>query len=328
MPEIPDIDTYIEALKTRILGERLLGVRLLNPFFLRSFDPPLSAVCGARVNGVRRLGKRIVIELDQASAASRGEAGASARGASSGPSGADAAAVGAPYFLVIHLMIAGRLHWKGAGARVAKGASLAALDFANGTLTVTEAGKKRRASLRLVRGEEVLAGLDPGGLEVQDATAEEFRAALRRENHTLKRALTDPRIVSGIGNAYSDEILHRAGLSPFRQTGGLADSELDSLIEAAVSVLGEWTDRLRAQAGEGFPENVTAFRPEMAVHGRFGFPCPVCGTGVMRIVYADNECDYCPRCQTEGRILADRSLSRLLKDDWPRTMEELGRGMV
>ncbi len=295
MPEIPDIEAYLEALGTRILGERLLGIRLLNPFFLRSVDPPLAAVCGARVEGLERLGKRIVMDF------------------------------GDSYFLVLHLMIAGRLHWKAPGAKVAKGSSLAALDFANGTLVITEAGKKRRASLRLVRGREALAELTQGGLEVTEASPEEFRAALRSENHTLKRALTDPRILSGIGNPYSDEILHRAGLSPLKQTRNLDDTELDALHAAAVRVLGEWTARLRAEAGQDFPEEVTAFRADMAVHGRFGSPCPVCGTKVERIVYAENECDYCPRCQTEGRILADRSLSRLLKADWPRTVEELER---
>jgi formamidopyrimidine-DNA glycosylase len=295
MPEIPDIEAYLEALRTRILGERLLGIRLLNPFILRSVDPPLAAVCGARVERLERLGKRIVIELDGS------------------------------YFLVLHLMIAGRLHWKAPGAKVAQGSGLAALDFANGTLVVTEAGKKRRASLRLVRGREALAELTQGGLEVTEASPQEFRAALRSENHTLKRALTDARILSGIGNAYSDEILHRAGLSPLKQTRNLDDAELDALHAAAVSVLGEWTARLRAEARQAFPEKVTAFRKDMAVHGRFGSPCPVCGTKVEHIVYAENECDYCPRCQTEGRILADRSLSRLLKADWPRTVEELER---
>ena len=312
MPEMPDIEAYLEALKARILGERLLGIHLHNPFFLRSVDPPLDVVRGARVEGVERLGKRIVLELSRS-------------GDALPP--ATAAAPGESYFLVIHLMIAGRLHWKEPGANIAKSASLAAFDFAGGTLVVTEAGKKRRASLRLVRGREALVGLDQGGLEVMGATPEEFRAALRRESHTLKRALTDPKILSGIGNAYSDEILHRAGLSPFKQTRSLGDAELDLLHEAALSVLGEWTDRLREEARQAFPEKVTAFRAGMAVHGRFGSSCPVCGTAVRRIVYADNECDYCPRCQTEGRILADRSLSRLLKDDWPATVDDLRRDL-
>jgi formamidopyrimidine-DNA glycosylase len=307
VPEIPDIDIYVEALRARIVGLRMLGIRLVNPFFLRSFDPPLTVVNGARVLRVFRLGKRIVLEL--------------AVSPESLPEGE--VQDGATCFLVIHLMIAGRLHWVAARAGRARGTVLAGLDFEAGTLLVTEAGTKRRAWLRLAQGEAALAALDAGGLEVQPATAEEFRAALRRENHTLKRALTDPRIVSGIGNAYSDEILHRARLSPFKKTDGLTDSELHTLHEAAIEVLGEWTERLRAEAGEDFPEKVTAFRPEMAVHGRFGLPCPVCGTKVMRIAYADNECDYCPRCQTDGRILADRSLSRLLKDDWPRTVDDM-----
>jgi len=315
MPEIPDIEAYLEALKARVLGEQVLGIRLFNPFFLRSVEPALAAVCGARVVSVARLGKRIVMELSQASPHAGG-----GRDDRDKPEPSDSS-----YYLVIHLMIAGRLHWKGPVAVRAKGRDLAAFDFANGTLVVTEAGKKRRASLHLVRGREALAGLAQGGIEVMEATRDEFRAALRRENHTLKRALTDPRILSGIGNAYSDEILHRAGLSPLKQTRSLHDVELDALHESAVTVLGEWTDRLRAEAGESFPEKVTAFRPEMAVHGRFGSPCPVCATKVERIVYAENECDYCPRCQTEGRILADRSLSRLLKADWPRTVEELER---
>jgi formamidopyrimidine-DNA glycosylase len=299
MPEIPDIEAYIEALRPRVLGERLLGIRLASPFLLRTVDPPLAAVMGGEVDGIERLGKRVVFEVT---------------GGASGD--------GAPLFLVLHLMIAGRLHWKPAGAPVPKGGGLAAFDFPRGTLILTEAGKTRRASLRVVRGRDALAALDPGGIEVAGSTLEQFSAALRRENHTLKRALTDPKIVNGVGNAYSDEILHRAGLSPFKQTRMLDSSEMRRLHEAAVSVLEEWTERLRARAREAFPEKVTAFRAEMAVHGRFGKPCPVCGTPVRRIVYAENECDYCPVCQTEGRLLADRSLSRLLKDDWPRTVEE------
>lgn len=295
MPEIPDIEAYIEALKLRVLGEPLTGVRLASPFLLRTVDPPLAAVAGGVVESIERLGKRLVF------------------------------GVAPSYFLVLHLMIAGRLHWRPPGSPVPRGAGLAALDFPTGTLIITEAGKKRRASLRLVRGREALGALDPGGLEVIGSTLEQFTAALRRENHTLKRALTDPRILSGVGNAYSDEILHRARLSPFKQTRILDDGEVARLYDAALSVLGTWTECLREQARLAFPEKVTAFRPEMAVHGRFGKPCPVCGTPVRRIVYADNECDYCPVCQTEGRILADRSLSRLLKDDWPRTVEEAGR---
>jgi formamidopyrimidine-DNA glycosylase len=218
-------------------------------------------------------------------------------------------------------MIAGRLHWKMPGAAIPRGSGLAALDFPDGTLVITEAGKKRRASLHVVRGREALAALDPGGLEVIGSDPEAFAEALRSENHTLKRALTDPHVVSGIGNAYSDEILHRAGLSPFKQTQALDETEIRRLHAATTAVLEEWTERLRAEARDGFPEKVTAFRPDMAVHGRFGAPCPVCGTAVQRIVYAANECDYCPRCQTGGRILADRSLSRLLRDDWPRTID-------
>lgn len=310
MPEIPDIEAYIEALRSRVLGEPLLGIRLLNPFLLRTVDPPLNVLTGSRILGVERLGKRIVFEL-AAPAAARAPAA---------PDG-----TGASYFLVLHLMIGGRLHWKTAGTAVPKGSGLAAFDFPGGTLTITEAGKKRRASLHLVRGREGLSDLDPGGLEVLGSTSEDFGRALRRENHTLKRALTDPRILSGIGNAYSDEILHRACLSPLKLTKALSDAEMGRLREAAAAVLSDWTDRLRAQAGEEFPEKVTAFRPDMAVHGRFGAPCPVCGKAVQRIVYAENECDYCPGCQTDGRILADRSLSRLLRDDWPRHVDELTR---
>jgi formamidopyrimidine-DNA glycosylase len=295
MPETPDIEAYIEALKPRVLGRPLTGVRLVSPFLLRTVDPPLSAVVGGVVEGIERLGKRLVF------------------------------AVAPSYFLVLHLMVAGRLHWKPPGAPVPRGAGLAALDFPTGALIVTEAGKKRRASLRLVRGREALAALDPGGLEVMGSTLKAFAAALRRENHTLKRALADPTILSGIGNAYSDEILHRARLSPFKQTRILDGAEMVRLHDAALAVLNTWTERLREQARVAFPEKVTAFQPGMAVHGRFGKPCPVCRSAVRRIVYADNECDYCPVCQTEGRILADRSLSRLLKDDWPRTVDGAGR---
>ena len=325
MPELPDIEAYLAALRLRVLGERLLSIRLANPFLLRTVDPPPAAAAGGMVQAVSRLGKRIVFEIAVA--------------------GADA-----PLFLVIHLMIAGRLQWKpapaatappagpagpasgaatpatpmpGAGRSSARfpvrpGNVLAFFEFSSGTLLLTEAGKKRRASLHLVQGREALAALDPGGMDLFSSTPEEFAAALRRENRTLKRALTDPHLVSGIGNAYSDEILHRARLSPFKLSQSLTDEELAGLHEAAVAVLREWTDRLGAEAHKAFPEKVTAFRPEMAVHGKFGVRCPVCGETVQRIVYADNECDYCPGCQTGGRILADRSLSRLLKDDWPR----------
>jgi formamidopyrimidine-DNA glycosylase len=293
MPELPDVAVYIEALAARIGGARLEGVRLLTPFLLRSVDPPLADAAGRAVTGLRRLGKRIVIAL----AGDR--------------------------FLVLHLMIAGRLHWKRAGARPPGRIGLAAFDFSTGTLVLTEAGTKRRASLHLVRGEEALRALDPGGLEVLDADPAAFHAALARESHTLKRALTDPRILSGIGNAYSDEILHRARLSPVALTRQLSDAESARLLDACRTTLAEWIDRLRAEAGGEFPEGVTAFRPGMAVHGRYGQPCPVCGAPVQRIVHADDETNYCARCQTGGRLLADRALSRLLREDWPRTLEEL-----
>jgi formamidopyrimidine-DNA glycosylase len=293
MPELPDIVVYIECLERRIRGQRLERVRLASPFLLRSVEPPLAAIEGRTVHGLRRLGKRIVLEFDSA------------------------------LFLVLHLMIAGRLHWKPPGAKPPGKVGLAAFDFANGTLVLTEAGSKRRASLYLVRGETELAKHDPGGVEVLDADMAKFTAALRRENHTLKRSLTDPRLFSGIGNAYSDEILHRARLSPLAQTQRLIEADVSRLFHAARETLVEWTDRHRREVGDGFPEKVTAFRPGMAVHGRFGQPCPDCGTAVQRIVYAENETNYCPRCQTNGKVLADRSLSRLLKDDWPRTIEEM-----
>jgi formamidopyrimidine-DNA glycosylase len=311
MPELPDIEAYLEALRPRVVGERLLSIRLLNPFLLRTVDIPLAALDGGRVEAVSRLGKRVVFEI--------------------APDGSDT-----PLFLVIHLMIAGRFQWKPATASAAAGAAagarpapvrrpqaragnvLATFDFSSGTLVLTEAGKKRRASLHLVRGREALAALDPGGMDIFSSSPEQFADALRRENRTLKRALTDPRLVSGIGNAYSDEILHRGRLSPFKLSQSLTDEEVARLRQAAVDVLQGWAARLGAEARHAFPEKVTAFRPDMAVHGKFGSRCPVCGETVQRIVYADNECDYCPGCQTGGRILADRSLSRLLKDDWPR----------
>ena len=302
MPEIPDIEAYIEALRSRVVGGRLLGVRLASPFLLRTVEPPLQALENGTVDSVERLAKRIVFEVSPA--AERGR-----------PAPAE------PLFVVLHLMIAGRLHWKVAGAPVPKGAGLVAFDFEDGCLIVTEAGKKRRASLRVVRGREELAALDPGGLEVAGSTMAGFAEMLRRENHTLKRALTDPHIVSGIGNAYSDEILHRARLSPFKTTRALSEEEMRRLHEAATAVLSEWTERLRTEARQTFPEKVTAFRPDMAVHGRFGMPCPVCGAKVQRIVYAQNECDYCPVCQTGGRVLDDRSLSRLLRGDWQRVAQ-------
>ena len=296
MPELPDITIYIEALEQRLLGARLQSSRITHPFLLRSFDPPISALYGRRVVGIERVGKRIALEFE------------------------------GDHWWVLHLMIAGRLHWIPAGAPVPKRAALAAFVFDTGTLTLTEAGTKRRASLFVFSSREQLARHDPGGLEVMRASFEDFRARLVGENHTLKRALTDPRTFSGIGNAYSDEILHRAKLSPIALTQKLDEPDLMRLYEAVKEVLLEWTQRLRAQTGEGFPEKVTAFRPEMAVHGRFGKKCPVCGTAVQRIRYAENETHYCPRCQTGGRVLADRSLSRLLKDDWPRSIEELEAG--
>jgi formamidopyrimidine-DNA glycosylase len=293
VPELPDVTVYIEALDARIRGARLEDVRLANPFVLRSVDPPVSAVVGHTVVGFRRLGKRIVIALD-------GE-----------------------LFVVVHLMIAGRLHWKPRGARPPGRVGLAALDFAAGTLTLTEAGTKRRAALHLVRGADALAEHDPGGLEVLEADLAAFRARLISERHTLKRALTDPRLFSGIGNAYGDEILHRARLSPVALTPSLGAGEVARLFEAARATLTDWIARLRAEAGGEFPEGVTAFREGMAVHGRYGKPCPDCGTPVQRIVYAENETNYCSRCQTGGRLLADRALSRLLRADWPRTLDEL-----
>jgi formamidopyrimidine-DNA glycosylase len=293
MPELPDVVVYLECLQRRVVGHTLDKVRLSSPFLLRSVDPPLAQAEGKTVRGLRRLGKRLVFDLDD------------------------------ELFLVLHLMIAGRLHWKARGAKPPGKIGLAAFDFSNGTLILTEAGTKKRASLHLVRGEERLAEHQPGGLEVLDADLAAFRAVLLRENHTLKRLLTDPRLFSGIGNAYSDEILHRARLSPLTWTSRLTDEEIVRLFEAVRATLLEWLARLREEAGDGFPEKVTAFRDGMAVHGRFGQPCPICGTAVQRIVYAENETNYCPRCQTDGKVLADRSLSRLLKDDWPRSVEEL-----
>jgi formamidopyrimidine-DNA glycosylase len=297
MPELPDIVVYLECLERRVAGQTLERIRLVSPFLLRSVDPTLARAEGRTVRGLRRLGKRIVFELDD------------------------------QLFVVVHLMIAGRLHWKAPGAKPPGKVGLAAFDFSSGTLLLTEAGSKKRASLHLVQGKARLAEHQPGGLEVMDAEADTFARALRRENHTLKRALTDPHLLSGIGNAYSDEILHRAKLSPLTWTTRLSDAEMARLFDATRTTLAEWTERLRAEVGDDFPEKVTAFRPGMAVHGRFGQPCPACGTAVQRIRYADNETNYCPRCQTGGTVLADRSLSRLLKDDWPRTIEELeGRG--
>jgi formamidopyrimidine-DNA glycosylase len=292
MPELPDVTVYCEALAARVRGELLQRVELKNPFVLRTVVPPLAAAEGKRVREVRRLGKRIMLALDD------------------------------DLFLVIHLMIAGRLRWLDARAKPPGRITLAILEFSSGRLAFTEAGTKRRASLHLVQGEAALAQFDRGGLEVGESTLADFAGRLRSENHTLKRALTDPRLFSGIGNAYSDEILHRARLSPLKLTSKLAESDITRLFEATRSVLDEWTERLRAEAQSGFPEKVTAFRPEMAVHGRFGQPCPACGSPVQRIVYAENECNYCARCQTEGVVLADRALSRLLHDSFPRALEE------
>ena len=295
MPELPDILLYLHALRPRIVGRRVTGVRLATPFLLRSVDPPLSAVDGRMISGVRRLGKRIVIEAE-------GE-----------------------LFLVFHLMIAGRFRWKAPGAAIPGKVGLFALDFENGSLILTEAGSKRRASLHIVRGREALAQHDPGGLEVLDADLSAFTSALRRDNHTLKRALTDPHVFSGIGNAYSDEILHAARLSPFKQTATMTDEEMRRLYDAVRLTLTQWTATLQREAGDEFPEKVTAFRDGMAVHGRYRQPCPDCGAPVQRIVYAANEANYCASCQTGGRLLADRSLSRLLREDWPRTLDELER---
>src|SRR5262245_61200522 len=293
MPELPDIVLYLECLEPRIVGQELTRVRLASPFLLRSVEPPVAAVEGRTVTGLRRLGKRIVIELTD------------------------------EHFLVLHLMIAGRLRWRPRGAKVPGKVGLAAFDFPAGTLLLTEAGTKRRAALHVVRGAAGLAAHDRGGVEPLEADLATFRGALVRENHTLKRALTDPRLLSGIGNAYSDEILHRARLSPTRLTQQLRDEEIATLWQATRTTLGEWVARLRRETGSGFPEEVTAFRPDMAVHGRYRKPCPTCGAPVQRIVHADNETNYCARCQTGGHVLADRSLSRLLKEDWPRSIEEL-----
>ncbi len=293
MPELPDIEVYVEAIAARAVGEPLVRVRLGSPFLLRSADVPLAEAEGRRVVAVRRLGKRIVLTLE------------------------------GDLFLALHLMIAGRLHWKEKGAKLPGRTGLAAFDFERGSLVLTEAGTKRRAALHLVRGEAALAALDRGGLEPFATDLARFRTTLLRENHTLKRALTDPRLFSGIGNAYSDEILHRARLSPVKLTSRLDGEEIARLFEATRAVLAEWTERLRREARGEFPEGVTAFREEMAVHGKHRRPCPVCGTAIQRIVRAENEVNYCPRCQTGGQILSDRSLARLLKQDWPRTIEEL-----
>ena len=295
MPELPDLTVYLEALEQRLLGQRLERVQIVSPFLLRTAEPPVQSAEGRHVTGFRRIGKRLAIGLE------------------------------GDLWLVFHLMIAGRLHWYERGTAPPKRAVLARFQFGNGTLTLTEAGTKRRASLRLVEGEAALRGLDPGGIEILDSSLTQFAQRLRSESHTLKRALTDPRLFSGIGNAYSDEILHAARLSPLTLTSRIDDAAVEQLYEAARAQLELWTGRLRTQGGGGFPEKVTAFRPDMTVHGRFGMPCPVCGTKVQRIRYADNETNYCARCQTGGRLLADRALSRLLKQDWPRDIDALER---
>jgi formamidopyrimidine-DNA glycosylase len=295
VPELPDVTVYVETIARRVVGQPLSGYAIRSVFALRSVEPPLDALVDRTVRGVRRLGKRIVLDFDD------------------------------DLHLVVHLMIAGRFRWIPAGARTRIPAriALAELEFPPGTLVLTEAGTKPRASIHLVRGSEALAPFDRGGLEPLDATRDAFAERLARANHTLKRSLTDPRLFSGIGNAYSDEILHRARLSPLKLTSRLSADEVSRLHDATRETLMEWTDRLRAEVGDGFPEKVTAFHEGMAVHGRYREPCPVCGTAVQRIRYRDNETNYCPRCQTEGRLLADRALSRLLREDWPRTVEEL-----
>jgi formamidopyrimidine-DNA glycosylase len=293
VPELPDVELYRHALTARIVAQPIERVRVGNPFLVRTYDPPIETLVGRTVRGVRRLGKRLIFELDDA------------------------------LFLVLHLMIAGRLRWRERGAAIPGKVGLFALDFPTGTLLLTEQGSKRQASLHLVRGEEALAEHDRGGLEVFEADLPAFAARLVADNHTLKRALTDPHIFSGIGNAYSDEILHAAHLSPMKQTRTLSDEEIERLYHATRDVLQIWVSRLREEAGGDFPAKVTAFRPQMAVHGRFGKPCPVCGEPVQRIVYATNEANYCARCQTDGRLLSDRALSRLLGRDWPKTLEEM-----
>jgi len=296
MPELPDITIYLEALQARLLNQRLEKIRIGSPFVLRSFEPPIRAAEGKKVLGFHRIGKRVVFELED------------------------------NLFLVFHLMITGRFHWKKRGAAVPRKYGHVALDFPTGTLLLTEMGTKKRASLHLIRGRENLTDHDPKGLEIFDSDLAALQAALTRENHTLKRTLTDPHVFSGIGNAYSDEILHRARLSPVKQTKQLSDDEIERLFRATKECLSEWIERLRKDTGKNFPERVTAFRADMAVHGKYRKPCPVCGSPVQRIVYAENETNYCAKCQTGGKLLADRSLSRLLKADWPKTLEELEEG--
>ncbi len=295
MPELPDVELYLHALRPRVQHQVIERIRLGNPFVVRTIDPPAGSLEGGRVHELLRLGKRIVFHVDD------------------------------ELFLVVHLMIAGRLKWRDRGAAIPNKVGLAAFDFPNGTLILTEAGARRQASLHLVRGRTALQGHDPGGLEVLTADLPMFAERLLRENHTLKRALTDPRIFSGIGNAYSDEILHAARLSPLKLTSALSDGEVETLFHATRDTLLEWIERLRVEAADRFPEKVTAFRDDMAVHGKYGRPCPVCGSAIQRIVYARNEANYCAQCQTGGRLLSDRAMSRLLREDWPKTLEDLER---
>ena len=293
MPELPDVTVYVESLRKRIVGSEFLRLRLANPFVLRTVEPAAAELAGKKVTSIDRMGKRIVIALED------------------------------DFFLVIHLMIAGRFKWLASGAKIPGKVGLFAIDFSAGTLVMTEAGSKRRASLHIFRGRDAVKWQDPGGLEVLDTDLATFKATLTQRRHTLKRALTDPHLFSGIGNAYSDEILHRARLSPVQMTTNLDDEEIARLFDATQKTLLDWTDRLRKETGDGFPEKVTAFRPEMAVHGRYNQPCPVCQTPVQRIVHAENETNYCARCQTGGKLLADRALSKLLKSDWPKSIDEL-----
>jgi formamidopyrimidine-DNA glycosylase len=296
MPELPDLTIYIESLQSRIVGHQLENIRLASPFILRTVEPRMDEVRGKTIFGLQRIGKRIVFELED------------------------------ELYLVIHLMIAGRFHWKKPKSKIPCKVGHAAFDFSTGTLLLTEASTKKRASLHLVRGKSALTEFDRGGIEVLESSLEAFRSALLRENHTVKRSLTDPRLFSAIGNAYSDEILHRSRLSPLKLTRQMTEDEIVRLHRATISTLQEWIERLRSETGSEFPEKVTAFREEMAVHGRFGKACPDCGSRIQRIVYAENECNYCPRCQTGRRLLSDRSLARLLKDDWPKTIDELEAG--
>jgi formamidopyrimidine-DNA glycosylase len=303
MPELPDVELYLSALRTHIGGRTVERVRLATPFLLRSVQPPLESVEGCLVTGFRRIGKRIVWELaDPSTSLGKNE-----------------------LFLVFHLMIAGRFKWRERGAAIPRKVGLAAFDFAHGSLMLTEAATQKRASLHVVQGEDALSSFDPGGIDVMTTDTASFAEALKKESHTLKRTLTDPRIFSGIGNAYSDEILHRARLSPFKLSRQLTEENIAELRAATIETLAEWTERLQREAGQRFPEKVTAFHEGMAVHGRFGKPCPRCGTAVQRIVHGEHEVNYCPACQTEGRLLADRALSKLLKEDWPKTLDELER---